>query len=176
MAQTQNEPPQPTEKPVEEVNKDEEEVHNLGGVGVIVVKDGKILTGTRLAGKGIGLIGGPGGHIEEGETPVQAAARETYEEFGIKPKKLVKIGSKLEMGDESVNDNAEHNRSTIYLCTDFVGEPECDGFEMAKPVWRDLNDLNVMDSLLFKPFADGIKILSQKVTSGIGENKNSCGE
>lgn len=167
---------QPKNEPKEEVNKDEDEIHKLGGVGVIVVKDGKILTGTRLKGKGIGLIGGPGGHIERGESPKQAAARETFEEFRIKPRTLVKIGSKLELGDEAVNDNAEHLRSTIYLCTDFNGEPECDGIEMAAPMWRDINDLGLMEDRLFKPFADGLSLLKEKVSSGIGENKNSWGE
>lgn len=176
--QTPKPPKTPQEAPdgAEEVNKDEDEVHKLGGVGVIVVKDGKILTGTRLKGKGVGLIGGPGGHIEEGENPKQAAARETYEEFKIKPRKLVKIGSKLELGNEAVNDNAEHLRSTIYLCTDFVGEPECDGAEMAQPIWRGIDELGLMEDRLFKPFADGVKILKKKVVQGIGENKNSWGE
>lgn len=171
-----NEPKTAPKPPAEDTNQDEEQEHKLGGVGVIVVKDGKVLTGTRLKGKGIGLIGGPGGHVEDGESPKQAAVRETFEEFGIKPRKLVKIGSKLELGDEAVNDNAEHLRSTIYLCTDFNGEPECDGVEMARPMWRDLNDLYVMEDRLFKPFADGLDILKKKVTTGIGENKNSWGE
>ena len=53
------------------------------GCGVIVVKDGKILVGTR---KDNGLICGPGGHIEQGETPEEAAIRETREEFEEKIK------------------------------------------------------------------------------------------
>ena len=163
------------EKPMEE---DEEDVKPRGGVGIIVVRDGKVLTGTRLKGKGIGLIGGPGGHIEDGETPEEAAKRETFEEFHIVPKKLVKIGSKLETGDEAKvgGDNAEHMRSTVYLCTSFRGEPECDGNEMALPVWRDLQDLYVMDDRLFKPFKDGLDILKSKAKDGVTENKNSWEE
>ena len=173
----QEQPPEGQEE-AKQANADEDKGHKLGGVGVVVVKDGKVLTGTRLRGKGIGLIGGPGGHIEPGETPKQAAMRETFEEFKIIPKRLVKIGSKLELGNEAVTskDEAEHLRSTIFLCTDFRGEPECDGVEMASPTWRDLQDLYVMDDRLFKPFADGVKLLKQKVVSGLGENKNSWGE
>ena len=169
-------PQKKAERPVKEVEEDAEDViHNLGGVGVIVVKDGKVLTGTRLKGKGRGLIGGPGGHIEEGETPEKAAKRETFEEFKIVPKDLVRIGSKLETGDESKvgGDNAEHLRSHIFLCTSFKGEPKCDGEEMALPVWRDLQDLYVMDDRLFKPFKDGLDILKKKAETGISENKNS---
>lgn len=149
--------------------------HKYGGVGVIVVKDGKILTATRLAGKGIGLIGGPGGHIEEGEKAKEAAVRETIEEFKIIPKDLVRIGSKLETGDgiKVGGDNAEHMRSTVFLCTDFEGEPECDGYEMAAPVWRSLEELGLMEDRMFKPFKDGLKMLKNKVAQGIMENKNS---
>lgn len=175
--QPPSEQKQAEKTPTEEVNKDADEKHNLGGVGVIVVRDGKVLTGTRLAGKGIGLIGGPGGHIERGENPKQAAARETFEEFKIKPRRLTKIGSKLETGEDAdESKDAEHIRSTVYLCTDFKGEPECDGVEMANPVWRDLQDLSLMEDRLFKPFADGLKILKRKVATGVGENKNSWGE
>ena len=159
------------------VEKDAEDVsHKLGGVGVVVVKEGKVLTATRLMGKGIGLIGGPGGHIEEGEKPKQAAIRETIEEFGIVPKNLIKIGSKLETGHEVKvgGDNAEHLRSTVFLCTEFEGEPVCDGVEMAMPIWRDLQDLYVMDDRLFKPFKDGLKMLKNRAARGItGENKES---
>ena len=162
------------EKTVEE---DAEDVHHkLGGVGVVVVKDGKILTATRLKGKGVGLIGGPGGHIEEGETPKQAAMREAFEEFKIIPKDLVRIGSKLETGDSKVGgDNAEHLRSKVFLCTEFEGKPDCDGVEMAVPLWRDLQDLYVMDDRLFKPFKDGLKMLKNRAARGIigVENKNS---
>ena len=172
-------PQMPPEKP-ENVKKDVEEdaedlPHKLGGVGVIVVKDGKVLTATRLAGKGIGLIGGPGGHIEDGENPKQAAIRETEEEFKIIPKDLVRIGSKLETGNgvKVGGENAEHLRSTVFLCTDFEGDPECDGVEMAQPVWRNLEDLGLMDDRLFKPFKDGLKMLKNKVARGIMENKES---
>lgn len=163
-----------TEKTVEE-DADDVKPHMLGGVGVIVVKDGKILTATRIRGKGTGLLGGPGGHIEDGETPKEAAARETFEEFKIIPKDLVRIGSKLETGTgiKVGGDNAEHLRSTVFLCTEFEGEPECDNYEMAIPVWRDLDELRLMDDRMFKPFKDGLKMLKNKVARGIMENKNS---
>ena len=164
--------PEPSEK---EVKEDEDETPHKQGVGVIVVRDGKVLTGTRLKGKGVGLIGGPGGHIEEGESPEEAARRETYEEFGIIPKDLVRIGHRLETGEgvKLSRDDAENVRSTIYLCTDFKGEPECDGVEMALPTWRNMEDLSIMDDRLFKPFRDGLDILKKKVVSGINENRNS---
>lgn len=58
------------------------------GCGVIVVKDGKVLVGTR---KDNGLVCGPGGHIEIGETPEEAAIRETREEFGINIANIIPV-------------------------------------------------------------------------------------
>ena len=170
------EPPKaPVEEKNEEIKEDEEEPPKKSGVGVIVVKDGKVLTGTRLAGRGVGLLCGPGGHVEEGETPAEAAMRETMEEFHIKPMKLMKLGTKLETGDgiKTSKDDAEHLRSTIYLCTDFEGEPECDGLEMAAPQWRDMEDLGLMDDRLFKPFADSLKMLKKKAKQGLMANRES---
>ena len=82
------------------------------GVGVLVVKDGKILSGTRTTRFGYGLICGPGGHIKAGETPTQAAFRETEEEFGISPKDLLPLGRGPAEPDTGIQPH-------IFLCTDF---------------------------------------------------------
>ncbi|MFZ1324382.1 MAG: NUDIX domain-containing protein [Candidatus Saccharimonadales bacterium] len=54
------------------------------GVGVFVVKDGKVLLGKRKNAHGANEYGGPGGHLEYGETAEQTALREIAEECGIK--------------------------------------------------------------------------------------------
>ncbi|MCL5008726.1 MAG: NUDIX domain-containing protein [Patescibacteria group bacterium] len=54
------------------------------GAGVIVIKDGKTLLAKRKKkALGDGQWGSAGGHVEAGETPAQAAIRETREELGI---------------------------------------------------------------------------------------------
>lgn len=53
------------------------------GVGVLVVKDGKVLIGERLASHGAGSFSIPGGHMEFGETFEQTALRELEEETGL---------------------------------------------------------------------------------------------
>ena len=53
------------------------------GVGVIIKKDKKVLLGKRIGEHGTGTWSFPGGHIEFGETPEEAAERETKEEAGI---------------------------------------------------------------------------------------------
>lgn len=61
------------------------------GVGLLLLKDRKALLGKRLNAHGDGEYGGPGGHLELGETIKQCVLRELEEEAGsnIKIKKLV---------------------------------------------------------------------------------------
>ncbi|HZM63754.1 MAG TPA: NUDIX domain-containing protein [Candidatus Saccharimonadales bacterium] len=58
------------------------------GIGVFIVKDGKVLLGKRKNAHGADEYGGPGGHLEYGETMEQTALREIAEECGIKVKNL----------------------------------------------------------------------------------------
>jgi 8-oxo-dGTP diphosphatase len=58
------------------------------GVGILIVKDGKILYGRRKGSFGAGLYGLVGGHLEHGETAEQAILREVAEECGLKVKNL----------------------------------------------------------------------------------------
>jgi len=53
------------------------------GVGVIVVKDGKVLLCERLASHGAGTYSLPGGHMEFDETFEETARREVEEETGL---------------------------------------------------------------------------------------------
>jgi 8-oxo-dGTP diphosphatase len=47
-------------------------------------RDGEILLIHKKRGLGAGKVNGPGGRIEVGETPIQAAVRETHEEVGVR--------------------------------------------------------------------------------------------
>ena len=60
----------------------------LVGVGVMIIKDGKILLGKRKGGTGAGEWGFPGGHLENGETCEEALAREIEEEVGVTVKNI----------------------------------------------------------------------------------------
>lgn len=53
------------------------------GVGVIVVKDNKVLLGKRKRSHGSGFWAFPGGHLEFSESFEQCAQREVAEEVGI---------------------------------------------------------------------------------------------
>ncbi len=58
------------------------------GVGVIVIKDNKVLLGKRKNAHGDCAWSFPGGHLEFGEKVNDCAVRETLEETGIKIKNL----------------------------------------------------------------------------------------
>ena len=58
------------------------------GIGVIVVKDGRVLVGKRTSGTGNGTWALPGGKLEFGESWEECARRELKEEAGIEVKNL----------------------------------------------------------------------------------------
>lgn len=121
-------------------------------VGVLVVSQGKVLSGTRKTEFGHGLICGPGGHIKEGESPKQAAFREAEEEFGISPKELIPLGRGPVEPDTGI-------QPYIFLCTEYEGEPNCVDGEMADPQFRTLEEIELLTPSLFQPFADDVKLL-----------------
>ena len=53
------------------------------GIGVMVVKDGKVLMGKRKGSHGAGEFAWPGGHLEYMESIEECARREVREEAGI---------------------------------------------------------------------------------------------
>lgn len=50
-----------------------------------ILAGGRVLLIEKKRGLGAGKINGPGGRLEPGETPLQAAIRETEEEVGLTP-------------------------------------------------------------------------------------------
>jgi len=60
----------------------------LVGVGVMVLKNSKVLLAKRKGSHGLGEYAFPGGHLEFGESILECARREVFEETGIKIKKI----------------------------------------------------------------------------------------
>jgi 8-oxo-dGTP diphosphatase len=58
------------------------------GVGVMLVRDGRVLMGRRMSGQRPGWWGWIGGHLEFGESLQQCAIREAREEAGIEVGRL----------------------------------------------------------------------------------------
>lgn len=129
------------------------------GVGVLVVQDGRFLCGTRLKD---GSIGGPGGHIEAGESPEDAAIRETREEFGITPKDLMPVAFLSDL-------KPPYCPSHVFLCTDFDGSIQCADDEMSSPGFitaEKVAELSTQNpERLFPPFAQSITTLLDVLSS-----------
>lgn len=132
------------------------------GAGVLVVQDGRFLCGTRLKD---GSIGGPGGHIEAGESPEDAAIRETREEFGITPKDLMPVAFLSDL-------KPPYCPSHVFLCTDFDGSIQCTDGEMTSPGFITAEKVAELfaqnPERLFPPFAQSITALLDVLSSNPG--------
>lgn len=127
--------------------KDNSDSEERQAAAVIVVKDGLILCASRRNNEG---ICGPGGHIEDGETPEEAALREAQEEFNIVPLNILPLGVyKSRTGS--------YCDSMIYFTDQFTGTPEADGVEMLNERWLSLEELK--GKFLFPPFEESLKML-----------------
>lgn len=149
--------PSPDDEPLIEAPRaqpDADDVPQPTAAATLVFRNGRLLTGKR---KDNGLICGPGGHIEEGETPEEAARREAVEEFGITLGELTHLGRLEGMPKE-------YGLPEIFLCTDFEGEPSCDLEEMSLPIMQMLSDVDRLE--LFPPFAKSIDLLLSEVGDG----------
>lgn len=142
-------------KGVREAVEDEDDFEKndrINGCGVLVVKDGKLLTATRIDGKHKNQIGGPGGHIDRGEEPEEAAIREAYEEFRIECKNLKPLGV--------LDGGRAYGKSAVFLCTEYDGEPETDEEEMTDCRWRTIEELK--EEKLFWPFEQSLDLIDEE--------------
>lgn len=108
------------------------------GVGVAVIRDGKVLVGKRKNAHGEGTWAFPGGHLEYGETLEDCARREVAEETGLK---ITNIRHADFTNDIFVKEDKHY--VTLYLVADCAhGEPEvkepdkCEGWEWY--AWEDI--------------------------------------
>lgn len=118
-------------------------------VGVIVVKDGKILLWKRKNAHGEGSWSFPGGHLEFYETWEECAVRETMEETGINIKNV-----RFSTATNDIFKAEEKHYITIFMICDYdsgtveVMEPEkCEKWEwfewdkLPKPLFVPIENL-----------------------------------
>jgi 8-oxo-dGTP diphosphatase len=110
----------------------------------IIVHDGKVLLVKRRISEGSLSWQFPAGAIEAGETPEQAAARETKEETG-----LTVIGTKV-LGKRT---HPNTGRTMIYVACDLSeGQARItDTDELTESVWADRNSLSIYVPYGFYP-------------------------
>lgn len=124
-----------------------EDGEECDAAAVIVIKDGKVLCGSRRSSEG---ICGPGGHREKGEDLRDTALREAQEEFNIVPLNLIPLGVYK-------SSTGSYCDSMIYFTDQFTGKPKADGGEMLNEQWLSIKDLR--NKFLFPPFEASLDML-----------------
>ena len=99
---------------------------------LFAVKNGRILLIEKKRGLGAGKINGPGGKIDPGETPLEAAIRETQEELcvtPVNPRKCGELRFAMTM--------SPHILCHVFRADDVLGEPQ--ETSEAVPLWTDID-------------------------------------
>ncbi|MDR2043581.1 MAG: NUDIX domain-containing protein [Clostridium sp.] len=147
--QENNSPEQPPAPGIVINNGDGKDTDASVGVLVLNSTGESVLCGTRTDNN---LICGAGGHIQEGETPSQAAIRETQEEFGITPTNLRRIGQITDF------EGGRYGKPYIYVCTEYEGEPKVSK-EIRNPGFFPIDEFEPEEIKLFPPFEESLKFL-----------------
>ena len=109
------------------------EATEIAVITYIINKD-QVLLIHKKKGLGAGMVNAPGGHIEEGETPVEAAVRETREEVGLETENLQFSGELHFHFTDGLK-----LKGTVFLCRDYSGDLiETDE---ADPFWCPINEI-----------------------------------
>lgn len=120
------------------------------GLGLIVVRDGKVLVGRRKGSHAAGLLSFPGGHLDWNESWESCALRELREECGENLKAKIRPFGDFRKEFFVTNDPMplyDKHYVTIFMVADYVsGEPvnmephKCDGWS-----WASYDDLVTYD-------------------------------
>ena len=89
------------------------------GVGVIIVRDGRILLGERRGSHGAGTWALPGGHLEFGESILSCARREVREETGL----VVNSVSNAAFTNDIFEKEGKHYVTLFVVAKEWRGEP-----------------------------------------------------
>lgn len=135
------------------------------GVGVIVIRDSKVLLGKRKNSHGEGTWNFPGGHLEFNEEVSECAKRETKEETGLEI-------TNLQNGpytNDIFEDEGKHYITAFIIAHSEVGNPQvmepekCELWgwfnweELPEPLFLPIKNLLKMN---FTPFSwNGSKVL-----------------
>lgn len=133
------------------ISSDAEDSNDCSAAAILVIKNGKILCGSRRSSEG---ICGPGGKIDYGETAEEAALREAQEEFDIVPLNILPLGIYK-------SSTGSYHDTMVYFTDQFTGIPKADGNEMLNERWMSLEELK--GKFLFPPFEESLKMLENKI-------------
>ena len=97
-------------------------------------RDDKLLLMVKKRGLGAGKINAPGGRIEAGESPLEAAIRETEEEIQVRPESPV-LSAELSF----VFTDGYSLHVYVFLSSDFAGTPAATA--EADPFWCNVEEI-----------------------------------
>jgi 8-oxo-dGTP diphosphatase len=101
---------------------------------LFIVRDGMILLIRKKRGFGAGKINGPGGKIDPGESSLDSALRETFEELDIMP---LRAEQRAELHFQFRDGQSLH--CAVFIAHDFLGTPR--ETEEATPLWIPLDQI-----------------------------------
>jgi 8-oxo-dGTP diphosphatase len=101
---------------------------------LFIVRENQILLIRKKRGFGAGKINGPGGKVDPGESALDAALRETFEELDIMP-----IGAE-EQGELHFQfRDGDSLHCAVFLAREFLGQPR--ETDEAVPLWTPLDQI-----------------------------------
>lgn len=141
--------------------------HPRVGVGVFVFRGGKFLMGRRKGSHEAGTWSIPGGYVEFGESPEEAAVREVKEETGCDIKNV-----RFAAITNDYFDGGEKHHISIWLTSDWSGnEPViCESDKCVEQIWTDFDNLpdNLFGSWSQLKKSEFIDNIRQKLTKAEG--------
>lgn len=131
------------------------------GVGVMILRDNKVLLMKRRGSHGEGQWNLPGGHLDFGETIAQCAEREIFEETGltVTKTKLICINEDLNF----LKSDHKHYMTLGVVAKVAPGEPEVKEVEKSDDLGWFL--LDTLPKPMFQPSLNIIKSYQQGVIS-----------
>ena len=107
------------------------EDNHFASVGVIVLRENKILLVRHTYGRAAGKLLNPGGMIQQGELPTDAVKREVLEETGITVNPVGMLSIRC----------APKGWYMVFLAEYVSGEPKSDGTENSEALFMDCDEL-----------------------------------
>lgn len=110
--------------------------HIKVGAGVVIIQDGKTLLAKRKGSFAAGYWGSLGGHVEFGETPIEAVKREAMEELGVE------IGNIQFATCSDMQKFGKHYIDVSFTAEIVSGDPKiCEPEKVDELGWFDLDNL-----------------------------------
>jgi len=124
------------------------------GAGAVIIKDNKTLLVKRRGSHAEGCYGSFGGHVEYGETPIEACKREVQEELGIE------VGNFQFVSCTNMIKYGKHYLDVSFVVELVSGEPTIMGPDKIESMgWYDLNNLP-------EPLFEPVRIVLEALKSG----------